>query len=53
MNPVAGSKEYDSWEECGMTGYVSSINLLKSMGSEYINTKKIYIAFTCKEITSL
>ena len=50
MNPVADSKEYDSWGKCGMAGYVSSINLLKSMDSEYINTKRIYIAFTCKEI---
>ena len=52
MNPVTDPKEYDSWGECGMAGYVSSINLLKSMNSEYINTKRIYIAFTCKEINN-
>ena len=50
MDSVTDPKEYDSWGECGMAGYVSSINLLKSMDSEYINTKRIYIAFSCKEI---
>ena len=52
MNPVTDPKEYDSWGECGMAGYVSSAELLKNINFEYINNKRIYITFTCKEINN-
>ena len=53
MNPVTDPKEYDSWGECGMAGYKSSIELLNNMKPENINSMRIYIGFTCKEINSL
>ena len=31
-------------------GYHSSLELLNVMGDEYINSNKIYIKFSCKEI---
>jgi hypothetical protein len=44
--PVANN-HYD----CTRSAYIHSINLLKELGKEEVNNKKIFITFTCKSVT--
>ena len=36
---------------CTTSGYIHSINLLRELGEEEVNNKKIFITFTCQPVT--
>ena len=36
---------------CTRSGYIHSINLLRELGEEEVNNKKIFITFTCQPAT--
>tara|TARA_R110000824_G_scaffold153195_5_gene324776 strand:+ start:1414 stop:1668 length:255 start_codon:yes stop_codon:yes gene_type:complete len=48
--PFQNKNVFEEWSSCMYQGYHSSLELLNVMGDEYINSNKIYIKFSCKEI---
>jgi hypothetical protein len=41
---------FEDWSSCMHQGYNDSLSLLNVMGDDYINTNRIFIKFSCKEI---
>ena len=41
---------YSSYYECGIAGYQTSIKMFQQLGYSQINTNKINIRFSCKQL---
>ena len=41
---------YNSYYQCGIAGYQTSIKMFQQLGYAHINTNKINIRFSCKQL---
>ena len=48
MSPVAGSRQFDNFRDCVISGYEQSTIILKTLPIEEINSKQLYTKFVCK-----
>ena len=44
--------EHDTWSECSRQGTINTIATIDMLGDEYINTNKLYVKFTCREVNT-
>jgi len=48
--PVEIKPAYNSYYQCGIAGYQTSIKMFQQLGYSQINTNKINIRFSCKQL---
>ena len=44
--------EHDTWSECSRQGTINTIATIDMLGDDYINTNKLYVKFTCREVNT-
>ena len=44
--------EHDTWAECSRQGTINTLATIDMLGDEYINTNKLFVTFTCREINT-
>ena len=44
--------EHDTWAECSRQGTINTMYTIDLLGDEYINTNKLFVTFTCREINT-
>tara|TARA_R100000655_G_scaffold3665_1_gene12472 strand:+ start:445 stop:657 length:213 start_codon:yes stop_codon:yes gene_type:complete len=44
--------EHDTWSECSRQGTINTLATIDMLGDEYINTNKLYVKFTCREVNT-
>ena len=44
--------EHDTWSECSRQGTINTLATIDMLGDDYINTNKVYVKFTCREINT-
>lgn len=49
-SPVEIKPAYNSYYQCGIAGYQTSIKMFQQLGYSQINTNKINIRFSCKQL---
>tara|TARA_R100001369_G_scaffold42740_1_gene68946 strand:- start:109 stop:309 length:201 start_codon:yes stop_codon:yes gene_type:complete len=42
---------YDSWFECGQSGTMNTLATLDLIGKDIINDNRLYVVFTCKQLS--
>ena len=42
---------YDSWFECGKSGTMNTLATLDLIGKDLINDNRLYVVFTCKQLS--
>ena len=43
---------YNTWAECSRQGTINTLATIDLLGDDYINTNKVYVKFTCREINT-
>ena len=51
--PFQHPQEYNSWLECAYAGYLNAVEINNKLGSNFVNTNKVIINFSCKEINNI
>ena len=51
--PFQHPQEYNSWLECANAGYLNAVEINNKLGSNFVNTNKVIINFSCKEINNI
>ena len=51
QTPVENTLTFNSWMECANAGYSNAIKINNKLGSNFVNTNRVLINFSCKEIT--
>ena len=44
--------EHDTWSECSRQGTINTLATIDMLGDDYINTNKLYVKFTCREVNT-
>ena len=44
--------EHDTWSECSRQGTINTLATIDMFGDDYINTNKLYVKFTCREVNT-
>ena len=44
--------EHDTWAECSRQGTINILATIDMLGDDYINTSKLYVKFTCREVNT-
>ena len=44
--------EHDTWTECSRQGTINTLATIDMLGDDYINTNKLYVKFTCRELNT-
>ena len=44
--------EHDTWSECSRQGTINTLANIDMLGDDYINTNKLYVKFTCREVNT-
>ena len=44
--------EHDTWAECSRQGTINTLATIDMLGDDYINTNKLYVKFTCREVNT-
>ena len=44
--------EHDTWSECSRQGTINTLATIDMLGYDYINTNKLYVKFTCREVNT-
>ena len=44
--------EHDTWVECSRQGTINTLATIDMLGDDYINTNKLYVKFTCREVNT-
>ena len=43
---------HNTWAECSRQGTINTLATIDMLGDEYINTNKLYVKFTCREVNT-
>ena len=46
--PLEHTIKFNSWMECANAGYLNSVQINNKLGSQFVNTNKVIINFSCK-----
>ena len=44
--------EHDTWSEGSRQGTINTLDTIDMLGDDYINTNKLYVKFTCREVNT-
>ena len=44
--------EHATWSECSRQGTINTLATIDMLGDDYINTNKLYVKFTCREVNT-
>ena len=42
--------ESNTWYECGRQGTINTLATIDTLGEEEMNTNKLFVSFTCREV---
>ena len=42
--------EHDTWAECSRQGTINTLATIDTLGEEEMNTNKLFVSFTCREV---
>ena len=50
--PEQTMDHYSTWAECSRQGTINTMYTIDLLGDDYINTNKLYVTYTCREVNT-